>query len=63
MLRKTILGKEINNQIEESKEMSIEKIIEMVEEIKGITSSLTERKKLLNDFIKNFKNEYIIVER
>lgn len=43
--------------------MSIEKIIELIEDIKGITSSIIERKKLLNDFIKNFKNEYIIIER
>lgn len=43
--------------------MDIKKIIEMVEDIKQVALTEKERKKLKEDFIKNFNNEFEIIEK
>ena len=43
--------------------MTIEEIIEMVKDFKRVANTEEEAKKLEEKFIKNFKNEYEIIEK
>ena len=42
--------------------IDIEEIIEMIKDCKRLANSKEEAKKLEKEFIKNFKNEYKIIE-
>lgn len=42
--------------------MTIEKVIEMIEDCSKLSNSTKEADKLKSVFIKNFKNEYKIIE-
>jgi len=51
-----------NNAIKEQN-MAIEEIIEMIKDFKRLAYTEDEAKKLEENFIKNFKNEYEIIEK
>lgn len=43
--------------------MTIEEIIEMIEDCELLANSTEEAKKLKEKFIENFKNEYLIIQK
>lgn len=43
--------------------MTIEEVVKMIEDCKDLANSNKEAEKLKKEFIKNFKNEYEIIEK